>query len=55
MADEETKEAEVIPAGFLKAGPIRPTVKDEEKEDETPSPTQAEVDASSSAKSPMRR
>jgi hypothetical protein len=46
MADakeKDTKEADVIPAGFLRAGSIRPAVKEET--DETPSPTQAEVDA----------
>jgi hypothetical protein len=46
MADakeKDTKEADVIPAGFLRAGSIRPAVKEEA--DETPSPTQAEVDA----------
>jgi hypothetical protein len=41
---EDTKEADVIPAGFLKAPP-KVMATTEANPDETPSPTQAEVDA----------
>jgi hypothetical protein len=53
MADakeKDTKEADVIPAGFLRAGSIRPAVKEEA--DETPSPTQAEIDATKLGRKP---